>query len=65
MPDRDEMQAHGQPVARDNERFRLLASNGRPELPAGFSAPLPLKTTREVIAERLRDIASKKPAESC
>jgi hypothetical protein len=61
MSDRDGMQAC-QPVARDYERFRLLASNGRPELPVGYSAPLTIKTTRELIGERLRD---GKAAETC
>lgn len=65
MPDPDEVRANGQVVPRDNERFRLLASNGRPELPAGYSGQLPLKTTRELIAERLRDNVGKKPAENC
>ena len=41
------------PVARDTERFRLLAGNGRPVLPAGFSAPLGDTISRVLIDERL------------
>jgi hypothetical protein len=65
MSNRDQMQAKAQPVARDIERFRLLASNGRPELPEGFKAPLPVKTTRELIGERLREAAGPKTAKTC
>ena len=65
MSEHDGMQPQGQPVVRDTERFRLLASNGRPELPAGHSGWLSLKTTREVIGERLRENVGKKSAESC
>ncbi|WP_127088729.1 hypothetical protein [Aquabacter cavernae] len=38
-------------VERDNERFKLLFTNSRPKLPVGYSAPLCLKTTRQLISE--------------
>jgi hypothetical protein len=62
MSERDEMQAGQQPIAHDNERFKLLASNGRPKLPGGCTGELSLKTTRALIGERLRENAAEKSA---
>jgi hypothetical protein len=42
------------PVARDWERFKLLFTNHRPILPDGYTAPLGIKTTRELAGERER-----------
>lgn len=38
----------GKPIPRDTERFKLLFTSRRPILPPGYSAPLSLKTTREL-----------------
>ncbi len=46
--------ATGTPVERDKERFKLLFTNHMPILPEGHSAPLCLKTTRELAGERIR-----------
>ena len=48
----------GAVVARDTERFKILFKNGRPEIPAGYSAPLEMKLTRAVIGERARAAAA-------
>lgn len=53
MTDRVTQAACSIPVARDTERFRLLAGNGRPAIPAGFSAPLGCTVSRVLIEERL------------
>jgi hypothetical protein len=42
-------------VVRDMERFRLLFTNSRPEIPAGYSAPLDATPTRVLINRRIRE----------
>lgn len=51
MPERA---AAGTPVAHDSERFRLLFSNGRPVIPADYSAPLEFTTIRQLVGDRVR-----------
>ncbi len=43
----------GSVVVRDEDRFRLLFTNSRPVIPKDYKAPLCLKTTRQLIAERI------------
>ncbi|SME94195.1 hypothetical protein SAMN06265365_101655 [Tistlia consotensis] len=44
----------GEPVKRDEERFKFLFTNGRPSIPEGYSAPLETRTIRVLIGERKR-----------
>lgn len=45
-------------VEQDMDRFKFLFTNSRPKIPAGFSAPLVIVTTRELIAERKAKLAN-------
>jgi len=56
--------AHEQhmPVVRDTQRFRLLFTNSRPVIPEGYSAPLDYKTSRQLIAERIRELKAEQAA---
>src|SRR5579871_413042 len=45
------------PVAQDRERFRLLFTNSRPSMPEGCKERAPIRTTRELIRERLARFA--------
>jgi hypothetical protein len=52
----------GPAVERDTERFKLLFTNSRPEIPEGYSAPLCATPTRVMIARRVEELRSPKPA---
>jgi hypothetical protein len=53
-----------QPVPRDTERYKFLFTNGRPEIPDGYSAPLAFTTTRQLAGERVRVLAAKRRAQA-
>jgi hypothetical protein len=59
---KQDARATGTPVERDKERFKLLFTNHRPILPEGYTAPLSLKTTRELAGERVRALAESEAA---
>lgn len=56
----DERKIHrgnaGDIVERDTERFKLLFTNSRPQMPPGYCAPLDMRNTRQLIGERLRGL---------
>jgi hypothetical protein len=45
--------AQSAPVEQDRERFKLLFTNSRPKMQAGYKAAVAIRTTRELIRERL------------
>lgn len=44
----------GQPLHRDNARFRFLFPNGKPVLPEGLMGSLPTLTSYEIVRNRKR-----------
>lgn len=55
----------GEPVTRDNDRFRYLSNEPGAVLPEGYCMPLEIKTTTERIAERQQWIASTEVYRCC
>lgn len=45
------------PVERDMERFKHLSNENTPVMPEGFSVPLEVTTTRELISKRWRKLS--------
>lgn len=45
-------------AVRDNERFKLLFRNSRPQISGKKLAPVAIRSTRSLIGERLRALAA-------